>query len=196
MRGCAYLANSTSYPVRQVGIHISRSGHKSILRAARLLKQENFPFIIDVWGNQDDQNPESIPSANLEEWQKAGLINLKGYCENVNEAYAEGHIAILPSYREGLPKSLLEAAACGRAIITTNTPGCREAIQEHKTGWLVPVKDPIVLAKMMKEKGQNLKDCEEKGLKGRQYVQTFFSTTRIQEALLKLYEEILKQSSI
>ena len=65
------------------------------------------------------------------------------------ELYSRSNIACLPSYREGLPKSLAEAAACGRAVVTTNVPGCRDAIEPNKTGFLVPAKDAKALAEKL-----------------------------------------------
>lgn len=173
-----------------VGRLLWTKGLGELAAAARLLKDQQFPFVIEAWGTPDNQNPASIPEDTLQHWEQAGLINFKGYAENVNAIYATGHVAILPSYREGLPKSLLEAAACGRAIITTDAPGCRDVVQVDKTGWIVPVQDPAALAKAMRECVQDIQQCEQYGLQGRQYVQTFFSDTSIHAALLRIYDAI------
>lgn len=173
-----------------IGRLLWTKGLGELMVAARLLQQEGFPFCIDVWGEGDEENPESIPLSTLKEWEKSRLITLKGYCNNVQEAYASSHVAVLPSYREGLPKSLLEAAACGRAIITTDVPGCKDVVKPGETGWLIPEKDSAALAQLMKESVKDFQQCEEKGIKGRQYVQTFFSDTRVHEAILRIYEQI------
>ena len=73
-------------------------------------------------------------------------MEILGYQKNIQDLYAKSHIICLPSYREGLPKSLIEAAAASRAVVTTDVPGCREAIIPNKTGLLVPVKDSQKLA--------------------------------------------------
>ena len=98
-------------------------------------------------GELDPENPNSITKVELSRYIDEGIVEHWGYSRNVESVIHMSHIMVLPSYREGLPKSLLEAAACGRAVITTDVPGCRDAIEKNKTGLLVKVKSSDELVK-------------------------------------------------
>ena len=98
-------------------------------------------------GTIDEGNTNSITNRELEDIKNSGLIKVLGHCNNIPELFSKSHIICLPSYYgEGLPKVLIEAAAASRAIITTNIPGCRDAIIHNESGILIPIKDPISLA--------------------------------------------------
>lgn len=107
--------------------------------AARVKKTTEARFVLV--GDIDTGNPNSITKAELSEYVESGIVEHWGYSQHVETVIPQSHIMVLPSYREGLPKSLLEAAACGRAVITTDVPGCRDAIEANETGLLVKVKD-------------------------------------------------------
>lgn len=96
-----------------------------------------------------DPNPDSISRAELDGWIKAGDIEYLGQLDDVRPAIADASVYVLPSYREGTPRTVLEAMAMGRAIITTDAPGCRETVVDGDNGFLVPVKDPEALAVAM-----------------------------------------------
>ena len=91
-------------------------------------------------------NPRSIPEETLNKWNENGEVKWLGHRSDIADIWAGSHMAVLPSYREGLPKSLLEAAACGRAMIATDVPGCRELVRHRENGLLVPVRDGAALA--------------------------------------------------
>lgn len=93
-----------------------------------------------------DPNPDSISRAELDDWVRAGDIEYLGRLDDVRPAIADSSVYVLPSYREGTPRTVLEAMAMGRSIITTDAPGCRETVRDGDNGYLVPVKDAEALA--------------------------------------------------
>lgn len=96
-----------------------------------------------------DENPEAITQNQLDEWVSSGVVNYWGKLNDVRPAITASSVYVLPSYREGTPRSVLEAMSMGRAIITTDAPGCRETVNEGENGFLVPVKDSQKLAEAM-----------------------------------------------
>ena len=97
-------------------------------------------------GPLDPGNPTSLTEADMERVRSRGVVTWIGNCEDVPQLMSDSHIVVLPSYREGLPKILIEAAASGRSVVTTDVPGCREAIIPGESGVLVPARDPEALA--------------------------------------------------
>ena len=122
-------------------------GVDEFVNAARLLKSEkrNLQFVLA--GSPDPGNPAFIPEKTLLEWQVSGLVEWLGHVEDMPAVLAGADIVALPSYREGLPKSLIEAAACARPLITTDVPGCREVVTDGVDGLLVPAHDAMSLAR-------------------------------------------------
>jgi glycosyltransferase involved in cell wall biosynthesis len=125
-------------------------GVGEVIEAASLLKKEDPSIEIQIAGDPDPKNPASISEQILAAWKHEKLVTWLGARKDVAALYRQAHIAILPSYREGLPKSLLEAAACGKPIITTDVPGCREVVDQGENGLLVPERDGAALAKAIK----------------------------------------------
>jgi glycosyltransferase involved in cell wall biosynthesis len=97
----------------------------------------------------EDSNPEAIPISEVRAWSDAGYIKWHGELVDVRPSIRECHVYVLPSYREGTPRTVLEAMAMGRPIITTDAPGCRETIVDGESGFLVPVKDNDALVSAM-----------------------------------------------
>ncbi|WP_242504923.1 glycosyltransferase family 4 protein [Aliivibrio finisterrensis] len=122
-------------------------GVNEFVAAAKVVNQTHKKARMVLVGDVDLDNPKSISSTQLDKWVEEGIVEHWGYANNVPEVIAQSTLMVLPSYREGLPKSLIEAAACGRAVITTDVPGCRDAIEPNVTGLLVPVKSVEPLAK-------------------------------------------------
>lgn len=120
-------------------------GIRELVEAARLLQQRGVAIRIRLVGGTD-LNPSSIDPATIAEWSAEGVVEIAGHSSRIADEYSMSHIAVLPSYREGLPKSLLEAAACGRPIVATDVPGCREICIAGESGILVPVKNAVALA--------------------------------------------------
>lgn len=123
-------------------------GIREYVQAAKLVKQQYPEAQFDLVGGLDT-NPTSISQAELDQWIAAGTINFLGRLSDVRPAIAECSVYVLPSYREGTPRTVLEAMAMGRAVITTDAPGCRETVVDGDNGFLVPVKDADALAQAM-----------------------------------------------
>ena len=114
--------------------------------AARILKSEGIDAEFVLAGSPDLVNPSSLTDAEISGWVREGLVTYLGWREDMTAVLTSATVVCLPSYREGLPKVLLEAAACGRAIVTTDVPGCRDVVQDGVNGWLVPPRDAKALA--------------------------------------------------
>src|SRR5665811_1716481 len=118
-------------------------------------------------GTVDSANPTSFTDAEVSAWVHDGVVEWWGHRSDMPQVLAAAHLVVLPSYREGLPKVLLEAAACGRAVVTTDVPGCRDAIEPGVTGVLVPVRNAVALADAIKSLINNPAHCLAMGLAGR-----------------------------
>jgi glycosyltransferase involved in cell wall biosynthesis len=129
-----------------VGRMLRDKGVGEFVDAARLLKAHGVAVRMQLAGPTDPDNPAAIDEATLRQWHAEGIIDWLGPVADMPGLWAKAHIAVLPSYREGLPKALLEAAACGRPMVATDVPGCREIVREGETGLLVPAKNAVALA--------------------------------------------------
>ena len=124
-------------------------------------------------------------------WDKEGCVELLGYHSDIPNLFSQATIVVLPSYYgEGLPKTLIEAAACGRAVVTTDHPGCRDAIEPGKTGLLVPVKNPMTLADAIQHLIENPALCHSMGRAGRALAEREFAIEKIVDAHLQIYKEL------
>lgn len=122
-------------------------GVGEFVEAARLLGSEGRQLRFILAGVPDPGNPAAIAEQTLLAWQMEGLVEWLGHVADMPTLLAEADIVVLPSYREGLPKSLIEAAACARPLITTDVPGCREVVTHGVDGLLVPIRDAEALAR-------------------------------------------------
>jgi glycosyltransferase involved in cell wall biosynthesis len=122
-------------------------GVGEFVEAARQLKSEGRQLRFLLAGVPDPGNPAAIAEETLLGWQEQGLVEWLGHVADMPTLLADADIVVLPSYREGLPKSLIEAAACARPLITTDAPGCREVVTHGVNGLLVPVRDAEALAR-------------------------------------------------
>lgn len=121
-------------------------GIYELVEAARLLQREGIAAHFQVVGGIDARNPNSLTLDEINALHAEGVVEWLGHRADINEIYRRSDIAVLPSYREGLPKSLLEAAASGLPIVTTDTSGCREIVTDGVNGFLVPVRSVVQLA--------------------------------------------------
>jgi len=159
--------------------------------AARILKQEGIEARFILVGECDSENPESIPGEQLNEWSKVGMIEWWGAKTSMHKILIQAHIICLPSYREGLPKVLLEAASCEKPIIATDVPGCREVVNNGESGFLVPVEDSISLSYAIKKLVIDSKKRKIMGKNGRKIVEKEFSEEIIVFQTFKLYQRVL-----
>ena len=158
--------------------------------AARLLKQLGITVEFYLAGEPDHGNPSTITIEQLSTWEDEGIVQLLGYCSDIPDLFSKASIVVLPSYREGLPKVLIEAAACGRAVVTTDVPGCRDAIEPDKSGLLVPVKNPVALADAIQRLIDDPELCRRMGKAGRDLAERKFAIEKIVDAHLKIYKEL------
>jgi glycosyltransferase involved in cell wall biosynthesis len=119
------------------------------VEAAQRARAAGAPIELHLFGDPDPDNPRSIPRATLEQWSKEPGIVWHGHDTDVARVWREHHVAMLLSYREGLPRSLVEAAAAGRPIVATDVPGCREVVRDGKEGILVPLGDTEAAARAL-----------------------------------------------
>ncbi|MBT9507354.1 glycosyltransferase family 4 protein [Rhodoferax sp.] len=141
-------------------------------------------------GDGDGDNPASISDEQLQAWTDSGVVECWGRCNDMPAAFAKAHIVCLPSYREGLPKVLLEAAACSRALIATDVPGCREIVHHGKTGLLVPPRNAALLADAIELLLGNPDLRQRMGTAGRHLVEAEFSDTKVAQETLAVYDEM------
>ncbi|WP_238926951.1 glycosyltransferase family 4 protein [Achromobacter xylosoxidans] len=165
-------------------------GVQEFVQAARLLRERGVPVTMRLVGGVDAGNPASATPAEVEAWQREGCVEALGERADVPQLYADSHIAVLPSYREGLPKSLIEAAACGRAVVTTDVPGCRDAIDPGKTGLLVPVRDPQALADAIAGLAGDATQRQAMGAAGRALAEREFNIERVARIHVDLYDTL------
>ena len=122
-------------------------GVAELVEATRQLRARGVPnFVVRLVGDPDPHNTAAIPLEQLRDWSNEGVVEWIGRADDMPAELRRCHIACLPSYREGAPLSLLEAAASGRPIVTTDVPGCREVVHHERNGLLVPVRDARSLA--------------------------------------------------
>lgn len=165
-------------------------GVREFVAAARWAREQGSDVRWQLFGSPDPGNPASISAAELRSWQQSGAIEYGGEQADIAQVYAQAHIVTLPSYREGLPKSLIEAAACGRAVVTTDVPGCRDAIEPGVTGLLVPVKDAQSLARAVMDLASDSARRQAMGDAGRALAEHEFDIQHVCALHLQLYQEL------
>ena len=166
-------------------------GIGEFVESAKILKEQGIKARFVLAGKHDEDNPENIPFSKIEEWVEQELVENWGFVENMSKAINQSSIVCLPSYREGLPKCLLEAASCARPIVATDVPGCREVVLHGKTGLLVKAKnkDSLVIALSKLLADSNLR--KEMGEKGREMVLKEFSEDLISNQVSEVWRQVL-----
>ena len=181
-----------SVPVVTFAARLLRDkGVREFVEAARVLKVRGVAARFWLAGSTDPGNLTSISEDDLALWGKEGLVEILGYRGDIPDVFADSNIIVLPSYREGLPKALIEAAACGRAVVTTNVPGCRDAIEPDTTGLLVPVRDASALADAIQSLIEDPQRRKQMGASGRAFAEREFSIERVVDAHLSIYEKLV-----
>jgi glycosyltransferase involved in cell wall biosynthesis len=167
-------------------------GVAEFVEAARLLKEKGVELEAVLVGDPDPDNPQSIPEKTLRQWHEEGAVVWWGHEADIPTVWARSNVAVLPSHREGLPKTLLEAAACGRAMVATDVPGCREIVSHGRTGLLVPAKDPPALARAVEQLISNPRMRKDMGDAARAEAVEKFSESIVIERVLALYRSMLE----
>ena len=189
-----HFAFTPEPPGPPVAVCVSRmlrdKGIFELVEATRRLHQKDVGLRVRLVGPADD-NPASIPREKLAEWHREGVVEVVGPSEDIMGEYARAHIAVLPSYREGLPKSLLEAAACGRPMVATDVPGCREACIEGETGLLVAARSIDPLAEALERLAHNAELRQKYGANARRRAEQVFADKIINAKTLALYGQLM-----
>lgn len=187
-----FLSEPSGVPVVVMAARLLKDkGVFEYVQAARLLKARGIRVELRLVGSPDPGNPSSITQLELDQWLSEGAVKFLGYRSDIAAQYANSNIVCLPSYREGLPKSLVEAAACGRAVITTDVPGCRDAITPDVTGILVPVKDYVALADAVQYLIEHPTVRMSMGWAGRKLAESAFAIESVVEQHMDIYWELL-----
>jgi glycosyltransferase involved in cell wall biosynthesis len=166
-------------------------GVGEFVEAARILQAEARKVRFILAGTPDPGNPAAIPEELLRNWAASGPVEWLGHVDDMPALYAAADIVVLPSYREGLPKSLIEAAACARPLITTDAPGCREVVSHEENGLLVPVCDAKALARAIARLCDDPALSRRLGLAARDKALAQFDERIIIERTILVYEELL-----
>lgn len=159
--------------------------------AARQLREQKVEARFILAGESDPGNPSAVPVWQLEQWHDSGVVEWLGTCDDMARIFAESHVVCLPSYREGLPKVLIEAAACGRPIVTTDVPGCREVVRHEENGLLVPVRNATALAAALRRLITSAVLRRFLGERGREIAVAEFAVEKVVAQTLAIYEEML-----
>jgi glycosyltransferase involved in cell wall biosynthesis len=162
-------------------------GIGELVEAARILKRQGVPLRVALVGKPDPANPRTVTEAQVTDWVAQGLVEWWGHREDIAEVWRQAQIAVLPSYREGLPKALLEAAAAGRPLLTTDVPGCNELVRDDDNGLLVPVRSAPALADALAKLAADPALRTRLGRRARQRAEEEFSSEQVIAQQLALY---------
>ena len=167
-------------------------GIYEFVNAGRMVKRKfpNVEFLL--LGRRDERNPSVIDSAELDKWQAEDVVKWLGEADDVRPILAKADVVVLPSYREGTPRALLEASAMGKPLIATDVTGCREVVANDRTGLLVPVKNPKALAEAMCKMIENPGMRAEMGKEGRRKMEKEFDEKIVIGKILEVYHNLLQ----
>lgn len=187
-----YTPEPEGEPVVVMAARLLRDkGVFEFVEAAKLLKCRGVAARFRLLGSIDPGNPSTVTERELQVWVKEGNVELPGYCPDIATEYSAANIVCLPSYREGLPKSLIEGAACGRAVVTSDVAGCRDAIEPGLTGILVPAKDHVALADAIQSLIESPRRRVQMGLAGRALAEDCFVIDKVVGQHMTIYRELL-----
>jgi glycosyltransferase involved in cell wall biosynthesis len=169
---------------------LTDKGIRALVAAHGIVRRQGLETNLLIAGNPDPANPASVTLQEVNEWSERPGITWLGHINDISSLWRRCHFAILPSHREGLPGSLMEAAACGRAMIATDAPGCREIVIEDQTGLLVPIEDPQALAQAIVKLATSPELRARYGNAARELVVSKLSAKIIGEQVVQLYNDM------
>ncbi len=170
-------------------------GVREFVQAGIVLAGQGCAVRFVLVGDLDPANPASLTQAELDTWSGERAVECWGHRSDMPQVLAQARLVVLPSYREGLPKVLLEAAACGRAVVTTDVPGCRDAIEPGVTGVLVPARDATALAHAIRALLADEPRCRAMGAAGRTLAEREFDVRQVVARHLEVYGRSLARHS-
>ena len=162
-------------------------GVGDFVEAAGKIRQENGNVRFVLVGDTYPDNPSAVPTAQLAGWQQNGLVEWWGWHDDMPAVLPRANLVCLPSYREGVPRVLVEAAACGRALVASNIAGCREVVRNGYNGLLVPPRDPAALAEAILDLVNNPPLRREMGANGHRIARERFTVERVNQAIMKVH---------
>ena len=168
-------------------------GVLEFIDAASQLQTRVPEVVFQIVGEPDLGNPSSIPQREIDSWKSLSNVKYLGRRSDIADILKGSHIVCLPSYREGLPKSLLEALSSGRPIITTDVPGCREVCDDGVNGLLVPARDSMALSNAIEKMAINPELRQAMGRAGRVRAESEFSNEIVCAQTLDLYRRLMSQ---
>jgi len=178
-----------------VGRLLDDKGIRTLIAAHRLLRTRCLDARLLIAGTPDPANPASVTEAEAKSWNDEAGVTWLGQVGDIASLWARAHVAILPSRREGLPLSLMEAAACGRAMIASDVPGCREIVIHEQTGLLFPVDNPRALAVAMERLARTPQLRARFATAARNLVVEKFAADIIGQQTVELYRRMLGASN-
>jgi glycosyltransferase involved in cell wall biosynthesis len=170
---------------------LTDKGIRALVAAHDIVRGQGLEANLIIAGNPDPANPASVSLQEVNEWTQRPGITWLGHIKDISSLWRRCHFAILPSHREGLPGSLMEAAACGRAMIATDAPGCREIVIDDQTGLLVPIEDPEALARAIIKLATSPELRSQYGKTARELVVSKLSAKIIGNSIVRLYDELI-----
>jgi glycosyltransferase involved in cell wall biosynthesis len=174
---------------------IADKGVGEFVEAARLLRRRGCNARFVLVGTVDTANPTSFTDAEVSAWALDGVVECWGHRTDMPQVLATAQVVVLPSYYgEGLPKVLIEAAACGRVVVTTDHPGCRDAIDPGVTGLLVPVRNVAALADAMETLINDPARCQAMGYAGRALAENAFDVRQVVADHMQIYQQLIGKS--
>ena len=177
--------------VAYVGRLLEDKGLRTLVAASALLNERGRPVRVLIAGEPDPANPTSVLAEEIERWRARRDLSLLGYVADIRQVWAAAHIAVLPSRREGLPKSLLEAAACGRPMIASDVPGCREIVRPGIDGLLVPPDDAAALADAIERLASDAELRRKFSVAARHLAEEEYSSALIGRQIVALYDRLI-----
>ncbi len=165
-------------------------GVGEFVAAARRLRADGVKARFVLVGDADAENPAAVPERTLLQWRESGDVEWWGHRDDIPAILAACHVVCLPSYREGLPKTLLEAAAAGRPSVTTDVPGCRDIVLHGRTGLVVPARDDVRLAAALRQLVEDAPLRARFGAAARELVESGFTQQHVAQQTLALYAEL------
>ncbi|WP_027966956.1 glycosyltransferase family 4 protein [Halomonas halocynthiae] len=179
---------SLSIPLRFIFIArlLKEKGVYEYVVAARIVKQRYSDVEFVMLGGLDPDNPAALSELELKQLVEEGIVEYPGYVNNVNDWITDSHVFVLPSYREGIPRSTQEAMAIGRAVITTDVPGCRETVVDNVNGFLVPPWDAGALAEKMIYLIENPEKIKEMGEESHRIAAERYDVNKINPLLISI----------
>jgi glycosyltransferase involved in cell wall biosynthesis len=166
-------------------------GLSEYVQAARQLIACSYAVRFLLAGDPDEGNPASVSESDVRQWAEEGVLEWLGHVDDMPDLYRSVDIVVLPSYREGLPKGLIEAAACGLPLVTTDVPGCREVVTDDVDGLLIPAKDSAALAAAIVRLSEDPALRKRLGEAARQKVLAEFDERIVIEQTLNVYRELV-----